>query len=399
MYYVNQFNEVVEIQDESYATKMVRAGKFRDATKEEIEEYLRSRSEWLSSLAEDDSPSSNSVYYKTVRATPDGYGMSSVILSRELKKLGVSLEQNYAGQKVGLLYSYPYGVLQMQTPVRLVMTMFESDKIPADWPDYLREADEVIVPSKFCQDVFKRSGVDSTVIPLGYNDDIFKFMDRPVPIDDRKDFTFLHYNGYNMRKGFAEVVKAFTEEFDQTEPVKLIIKTTLPSPPLPLPRKIYTNIEVISGMMPEIDLARLLYRSNCFVYPSRGEGFGITPLEAMATGIPAIVPNAHGISEYFNGDYMLEVKADEKCPALYSRFKGQDVGNMVVCDVADLRRQMRYAYNHQSDMKELGRKASEYVKNWTYKKTAIELNKVIKKWQDTNIVERPETNNLIVERL
>lgn len=400
-YYVNRFNEVTEIDDENAAKKMLLAGKLRQADKKEIADYMDKMHGWHSSLKPDvvDVELNRSIYYKTVRETPDGYGMSSAIIARQLKKLGMSLEQNYEGQKVGLLYSYPYGILQMQTPIRLVMTMFESDKIPSDWPDYLKQADEVIVPSKWCQSVFAKSGVNSTVVPLGFNQEIFRFVDRPVPVEEHKDFVFLHYNGYNMRKGFREVVMAFSEEFRQDEPAKLIIKTTIPSPPLPLPKKQYPNIEVIAGMMEEIDLLKLHARSNCFVYPSRGEGFGITPLEAMATGLPAIVPNAHGISEYFDSNFMLEVKADERCPGLYSRFQGQDVGEMVVCSVSDLRRQMRYAYNHQAEMKELGKSASRYVQKWTYAKTAERLQEILLGWQAAHVVERRNVDTLIVERV
>lgn len=135
------------------------------------------------------------------------------------------------------------------------------------------------------------------------------------------------------------------------------------------------------------------------VYPSRGEGFGITPLEAMATGLPAIVPNAHGISEYFNSNYMLEVKIGGECPGMYQRFKGQYVGEMVVADIKDLRKQMRYAYNHQEEMKELGKAASEYVKKFTYRETAKKLSEIIMKWENAEIVKRNDSKFLQVERV
>ena len=120
------------------------------------------------------------------------------------------------------------------------------------------------------------------------------------------------------------------------------------------------------------------------MFPSRGEGFGITPLEAMATGIPAIVPNAHGISEYFNSDYMYEVKVKEMTPALYSRYKNQDVGDMFLNDIKHLQKQMRYAYEHQDEVLAKGERAAEYVKKWTFKKTA----EIIKKEYD-RIMSKP----------
>lgn len=392
---------VVEVDDpDSQQMLLMKAG-WRESLPDEIENYNARKEEFLSRVKAEASnePNEDAVYYQTVASAPDGYGMSRDILKSELFQKGIVLQEEFKGQKVGLLYSYPTGVTQMRTDVRLIMTMFESDKIPEDWPEYLNAADEVIVPSKFCADTFARSGVNATVVPLGYNDRAFKFIERDVPVDNQGVFTFIHYSSFNMRKGFAEVFQAFTEEFKTNEPVKLILKTTERKQMIPILPSQYPNIEVINDHVTESELSDILGRSNCMVYPSRGEGFGITPLEAMATGLPAILPNAHGISEYFNAQYMLEVKADERCPGLYGSFRGQDVGEMVVCDIADLKQQMRFAYNHQQQMYELGKAASEYVKSYTYQNTADRLSAIIKRWQTTETLQRKDTKHLKVEQI
>lgn len=393
---VNSFGRVVEVDDPEQIKVNLRA-RMREATPAEIAAYEAKLAE-REALA-DMAKAGDSVYFSTVSASPDGYGMSRDLIKQEALRNGLLLAEQYSGQKVGLLYSYPYGVLQMESDIRLVYTMFESDKIPVDWPDYLAAADEVLVPSRWMQRVMLESGIKSTVVPLGYNDRVFSFIPRNIPADHNEDFTFIHYNSFNIRKGFTEVLEAFTREFRHDEPVKLILKTTLDVTPIPLPRGQYPNIEVIRGAVSERQLTDILGRAHCMVYPSRGEGFGITPLEAMATGIPAIVPNEHGISEYFDKRYMLEVKATERCPGLYNRFKGQDVGEMVVADVDDLRRQMRYAYTHQQDMHDMGVKAAKYVQKYTYKNTATKLVEILKAWQTREVAKRPDIKMLAVETL
>lgn len=58
----------------------------------------------------------------------------------------------------------------------------------------------------------------------------------------------------------------------------------------------YPNI-VLSGVVSDDDLPRLLRRSLCLLFLSLYEGFGIPPLEAMAAGVPAVVADRASLPE------------------------------------------------------------------------------------------------------
>lgn len=64
------------------------------------------------------------------------------------------------------------------------------------------------------------------------------------------------------------------------------------------------------GFQPELLLHALMQRATIFVFPSRGEGFGLPPLEAMALGTPAVVSTAGALPEVC-GDAAVQVSPDD----------------------------------------------------------------------------------------
>lgn len=395
---INPFGRIIEVDTQQDYNDLLNKG-FTIPSHDEIEHYKINRAVMLESMA---TPveTRKDVYLSTVSpGGKDGYGVASEKMIKELKSLGIEVSRSYEGQSIGILFHNPYSILRMETKYRVIFTMFESTKIPDDWHDYLEAADLVIVPSRWCADVFAKSGIKAVVVPLGYDDDIFTFKEKKDKNEAREDFVFLHYNAFNMRKGFLELLEAFQKAFEPTDPVKLILKTNLRSLPMQFPPSVFPNIRVINESYSDKDLAKLCQDADCFVFPSRGEGFGQTPLEAMACGTPAIVPNAHGISEYFNPDYMYEVKVAGESPAIYTRYKNVDVGKMSLCDTDDLAKQMRWVYEHQDQARDMGRKAAQYVKQWTFKETAKKLKTIIDDIKLSQLEDKPLKNVLQLEKV
>jgi glycosyltransferase involved in cell wall biosynthesis len=196
--------------------------------------------------------------------------------------------------------------------------------------------------------------------------------------EERKTFTFLSYESCTIRKGTKELLKAFKEEFTGEDNVKLILKTVEGSHnhKVEINEK---NVEVIDAIYTHQQLLELLQRADCFVFPSMGEGWGTPPLEAMATGIPAIVTNHGGIRDYFGGPGMLAVDTIET-PHCYWHLKHEGLDDeviMVKANIQSLRRQMRNAYEYREMYHDNAQEISRYAQQYPIEKTIRNLRNIM----------------------
>ena len=117
-----------------------------------------------------------------------------------------------------------------------------------------------------------------------------------------------------------------------------------------------------------------LYRSaDCFVLPTRGEGWGMPILEAMACGLPTIATGWSAQKDFFNdkNGYLINVKqlidAKAKCP-YYDGFQWADP------DEDHLVELMQYVYEHRDEAAQKGKYAAEEAKKlWTWDAAADKI--------------------------
>ena len=272
--------------------------------------------------------------------------------------------------------------------------LHEGTKIFPEWVQKMNTIPKIFVPSQATKNLFKWNDVRSKikVIPYGV-----KEMYKPIEREPNKDFVFLSVNSWTGqpgdRKGTDILIKAFDEEFRNEDNVRLLLKiSTFFQAPLPY----YELIKQILGhenekilindkYLPEEELVEHYQKSDCFVSPTRGESFGLTIANAMATGLPTIVTkdiNSGHMDFCKDFSYWIEAPTVSQGD---QRFYVE--GNMLADpDIKSLKEQMRYVFEHQEEAKKRGLEGSKWIKkNLTWKHTAKEIIKFMKEEEDDRL--------------
>ncbi len=266
---------------------------------------------------------------------------------------------------------------------RIGFTMLETTGIPAEWARQCNMMDEVWVPSTFNVETFRNSGVTVPIytIPLGIDPNYYN--PRIKSYKHHGKYTFLTVFEWGERKAPEVLLRAYNKAFSKRDDVMLVCKVInndgsvdvgkdieklgLNKPDSPDIVFLY-NTKFVDYEMP------CLYRSaDCFVTATRGEGWGMPILEAMACGLPTIATNWSAQTDFFNQDvgFPIDVKrlidAEAKCP-YYDGFQWADP------DEEHLSYLMRYVFEHQEEAKEKGMHASEVALNsWTWDNAADKI--------------------------
>jgi hypothetical protein len=264
---------------------------------------------------------------------------------------------------------------------RIGFTMLECDRLPDEWVRQANQMDEVWVPAPFNADTFRASGVTRPihVIPLGFDPNYFSPAIRGYRIEDL--FTFLSVFEWRERKAPELLLKAFNDEFRANEPVVLVCHA-LKDDRHDLHRAVADLglsdsggrvTLLVNQLLPYHQLGALYRSADCFVLPTRAEGWGLPMLEAMACGVPVIATDwsAHTLFVNVETAYPIAVErlveAESQVPYYRGAFWAQP-------SYEDCRRQMRTVFENQEEARAKGLRAAEWVRTrftWAHSATTI----------------------------
>lgn len=311
-----------------------------------------------------------------------GYGRLGVYLAQELQKMGVSVYDHLPGTErdpaqahlnVGehekicnvvcwiSVPTHARGWYSNQYPV--IFSMWESTHLPESFRETLHEFELVIVPSLQNVELFSKYHRNVRMVPLGVDPTVWHYRERQSP---GQFFNFL-ISGSGPRKGTDLAVKAFRRVFKtwpSTGPVpRLIMKN-------PRGEDFYgSNIEMVTGRLSDEAEVELYAQAHCYLQPSRGEGFGLQPLQAMAQGCPTILTDAHGHESFAHLGMGISATLTQSAYFIYG-----DAGDWWEPDLDELCERMRYVYDNFDAAQELAKiNAKTIRKSWTWRQTAQEF--------------------------
>jgi len=185
----------------------------------------------------------------------------------------------------------------------------DSDQISNIAVEVLNHFDLIIVPSTFAKKVYRSCGVKAhiEVLPHGLPDAflgpafqevtpaIFDLLQLKKQHNMKLVLFFLQHSGF--RKGADIVYKAFKQIQERRKDIVLVVKRGEIEDPFIHPLRSLKMVE-IAGFMSWKELASLYDAVDIVVVPSRGGGFELNALEAIARGKPTIAPNAGCFMDY-----------------------------------------------------------------------------------------------------
>lgn len=295
-----------------------------------------------------------------------GYGTFGLALEGGLKDIGLSVVvpptmENYhippQNQGCVIWASQPsHGAGRWEGQYTVCFTMWESTRLPEGFSSHLHNYDLVVVPNAHNLELVKEFNPNVVKVPLGYN----HYQWTPITrIPPKEEFRFLMCAAgatEKARKGTDLAIKAFEYAFPNWQ--NMSPKPTLTIKCLKHPPEDRPFLTNITGRV-EISALRGLY-ANChaMVLPSRGEGWGYHPCQAVATGMPAIVSDIPGHHEFnwIPGFYTVPVKEVKALPFIQG-----DGGNWWEPDLDEIIAGMRDVYEDYETWTKAAQDGSEQM--------------------------------------
>jgi len=262
-----------------------------------------------------------------------------------------------------------------------------------------KKFDEIWVPSDFCVKTYNNKEFKNIQkIPLGVNGNLYK--ENKLKYMKNK-FTFLSVFSWSFRKGYDALLKSYYNSFSKNDDVELVIIAKV----LGIQSKEGTNhilksihdikkmyqktlpkVKMILHDISESQLIDFYQNSDCFVLPTRGEGFCLPLLESGFCKLPIISTNYSGHLDYLNKENStlvdidgFSIVGDDKffSSSYHNTLKFPTLGD----DFVDaFSQKMRNIYEDNAENLKKSEILYEYVKNvFTWENTVKNIKNRLKK--------------------
>lgn len=174
---------------------------------------------------------------------------------------------------------------------KILYTTIESYSLPKQFLECCKAYQEIWLTSEWSADILRRELKDKPVYAIitGADHELYTEHGTRFKLQPNvKDFVFVSVFGWNYRKGYDVLLRAYFDEFSEADNVSLLIvsryqsnqskfhknriKTDIEEIMKEFPNKDLPHVVRYSNITPETDMPKLYRACNCFVLPSRGEG-------------------------------------------------------------------------------------------------------------------------------
>ncbi|MGE3140636.1 MAG: hypothetical protein AB7O53_14350, partial [Thermoleophilia bacterium] len=140
-----------------------------------------------------------------VRAEPQQWSPRSALSAEDRQVLGGLIGAGLPRLDARVEHTFPpFADLATPAPLRVLRTMFETDRIPDPWVEACNRADEVWVPTVHNRDAFAGAGVDAGllhIVPEPFELDRLHHDAPPLDLPDAHGTVFLAAFDFSLRKG------------------------------------------------------------------------------------------------------------------------------------------------------------------------------------------------------
>ena len=260
------------------------------------------------------------------------------------------------------------------------------------WARRINMMDEAWVINNQMFHASKESGVEIPIKVVPHATDFSKFergyskLDFPAA---NGNFIFYTIADLNKRKNLQAFIKAFHAEFDPSEPVSILIKSSkygLPAEETAMKikdmcnhikrglRKFpdvndYKEDLIVTDFISEEEICRIHRTCDCFVMPSYGEAWCIPAFDAMGFGNTPICTNIGGMSDFIGDAGFLVEGMMEPVHGMSDTLPDLFTANESWCSVSvqGLMDCMRHAYENRDSLKSMKKTGLKRAYDYSHK--------------------------------